>query len=58
MQQEVGLLQFLMQQIFLIRVLFNSEELQWSKANLIENKEIEKYQVKKKKKQRMTICNK
>jgi hypothetical protein len=47
-----------MQQIFLIRVLFNSEELQWSKANLIENKEIEKYQVKKKKKQRMTICNK
>jgi hypothetical protein len=38
-----------MQRIFLIRVLFNSEELQWSKANLIENKEIEKYQVKKNK---------
>lgn len=51
MQQEVGLLQFLMQQKkFVIRFLLNSEELQWSKANLIENKEIEKYQVKKKKK--------
>lgn len=34
---------------FIIRVLLNSEKLQWSKANLIENKEIEKQQVKKKK---------
>ncbi len=57
MQQEVGLLQFLMQQKkIVIRFLFNFEELQWSKANLIENKEIEKYQVKIKIK--MTICNK
>jgi hypothetical protein len=38
------------QKKFVIRFLLNSEELQWSKANLIENKEIEKYQVKKKKK--------
>jgi hypothetical protein len=44
------------QKKIVIRFLFNFEELQWSKANLIENKEIEKYQVKIKIK--MTICNK